>query len=129
MHHTATDADGARASLIERDANGRVLAVERDGEATRFGPTTGPVNSSKARTGDKVTRWQFDPAGRLAKQTAVHDRAHLRPGRPTAVLDLLGRDRRAVRLRPSGPPHQRRAFRWSATGAVLVTDRVVGPGH
>ncbi len=68
VQHTATDADGARASLIERDANGRVLAVERNSEATRFG-YDGACQLIEARTGDTVTRWQFDPAGRLAKQT------------------------------------------------------------
>ena len=130
--HTLGDSDGFTRTTIDRDDEGRVLRVDRDGLATTYDYDEARQLIA-ARTGGSATRWRYDPAGRLVTETTdgtttehTYDAAGqlLTTTGPdgqtlTYTYDALGR-----RTRVAGDDGSSRDLEWSATGWLgSVTDR------
>ena len=82
--HTLTDADGASRTRIERDPDGRITALDRDGVTTTYAYDqacqliearlqTNPDGSDgpdgPGGSGSSVTTWRYDAAGRLVAES------------------------------------------------------------
>ncbi|WP_375430763.1 DUF6531 domain-containing protein [uncultured Friedmanniella sp.] len=131
--HTVTDTGGATRTGIDRDPDGRILAVSRDGVETRYS-YDGACQLTEARTSGSVTRWRYDAAGRLAAESVddamvehVYDLAGqllattAADGRRTAfAYDSLGR-----RTHTSDGRGRVEEFGWSPTGHLgSITEHV-----
>ena len=126
--HTVTDGDGSTATLIRRDAEGRILQVERDGLATAYeydlaGQLTGSRTTGldgathetawrydadgrieSIRRDGEVTRCDYDAAGQLVRVSG--------PG-GTGGFSYDAAGRRVGERHPDGST---RAFEWDAGG-------------
>jgi RHS repeat-associated protein len=130
--HTVSGASGFARTLIERDDEGRVVGVDRDGVSTSYGYDEAR-QLMEARTGGSVTRWSYDAAGRLVSEStdgATTEHAYdaagqlvatTEPGgrRRTFAYDLLGR-----RTCCTDDRGRARELEWGRTGWLsAVTDR------
>jgi RHS repeat-associated protein len=140
--HTVTDADGSTRTRIDRDDDGRVVGVDRDGVTTWYDYDQA-CQLVAARLGSGVQRWTYDPAGRLVAETTgdvtvehsydaagqlllsrasdgartVHTTGH--------AYDGLGRRRRTVHA-----DGRVREFSWSELGHLnAVTDHAGDQVH
>jgi RHS repeat-associated protein len=101
--HATTGPAGTTRTSVDRDEHGRIRALTRDGETSRFDhDAAGQLVA--ARCGDSVTSWRYDRAGRLVAESRdgevvehVHDAAGqlVRSSRGDATTshtyDALGR--------------------------------------
>ncbi|WP_144760259.1 DUF6531 domain-containing protein [Curtobacterium sp. 9128] len=127
--HTTTTLDGAETTHIERDDDGRIVAVVGSDGRVEYGHDTA---GQLVRAGD--SRWEYDSAGRMVAETVggvttVHEydiagelTASVRDGlRTEYVHDGLGR-----RVRRTDADGSTTEYAWSALGylaGVVVRDR------
>ena len=143
--HTVTDADGttrgSKRTRIERDDDGRVVAIDRDGVTTSY-EYDQACQLVAARLGSGVQRWTYDPAGRLVAETTdvvtVEHRydaagqlllSRVSDGTRTVhttghAYDDLGRRRRTV-----NSDGRVREFSWSALGHLSGITDYAGAQH
>ncbi len=133
--HTVTGSGGVARTVVERDDEGRIRGVERDGVATTF-EHDAACQLVEARTGDRRTRWRYDASGRLV--TEVRDEAgdearlqlhHDAAGRLLAVEGPEGTTRHTYdevgrRVGTQLPDGRTRRLEWSSTGwlAAIVDE-------
>jgi RHS repeat-associated protein len=125
------DSDGFTRTAVDRDDEGRVVRIDRDGRTTSYDYDEA-CQLVAARTGGSAARWRYDAAGRLVGETSdgtatehAYDAAgqlvsSTSPaGRRTYAYDAVGR-----RTRVSGDDGSSRELEWSRTGWLSsVTDR------
>ncbi|HEY9290710.1 MAG TPA: DUF6531 domain-containing protein, partial [Microlunatus sp.] len=139
--HTVIDADGGSTlTTIERDDAGRIVALRTAGQVARFDHDEAcqliEARLADAHGGMRVSRWRYDPAGRLVAETVdtaagTRYREHhydaagqltetddSAVGRTEYAYDLAGR-----RIRASAADGAGREFSWTASGWLSgITD-------
>ncbi|HET8970779.1 MAG TPA: hypothetical protein VFN19_06960, partial [Candidatus Nanopelagicales bacterium] len=80
--HTLTDGEGATRTAIERDSDGRIVRVRRDDHGSSVDTTYGYdgacqlIQARTRRAGTvSLTRWRYDPAGRLVTESTLDESA------------------------------------------------------
>ena len=134
--HGLTEAGGSRRTSIDRDADGRIVAIDTtaaDGtlESARFDYDA--AHQLVGKTVDAViSRWHYDPAGRLVAETHGDrscDYGYDAAGQLTSVTDAEGTTRHQYdgsgrRLRTAFADGRVRDYAWSPTGYLAeVADR------
>ena len=128
--HTVGDSDGFTRTAIDRDDEGRVVSVDRDGVSTSYDYDEARQLVG-ARGGGTATRWRYDAAGRLVGESVdgettehAYDAAGQlvsssgTRGTRTYAYDAVGR-----RTRDSLDDGSSRELEWSRTGWLSsVTD-------
>ncbi|GAB3769477.1 DUF6531 domain-containing protein [Microlunatus parietis] len=134
--HVLTEAGGSARTAIDRDVDGRIVAIEKtaaDGsrEAARFDYDAAYQLVGQA-VGDVISRWQYDLAGRLVAEShgaQSCDYGYDAAGQLTSVTDAEGTTRHQYdgagrRLRTSFADGRVRNYSWSPTGYLAeVADR------
>ena len=134
--HTTTGEAGAGSTVIDRDTDGRIAAIARDGVSTRYGYDLAEQLTEAITDGVRQT-WAFDPNGRLVRHTsggAAETYGYDPAGRLitenrgdggaiTHAYDASGR--RIGTFRPDGTI---REYEWSATGLLSRVTDTTGSG-
>ncbi len=121
--HTVGDSDGFTRTRIERDDEGRVVRVDRNGVGTTYDYDEAR-QLVEARTGESVARWRYDASGRLVGESvdgATTTHAYDAAGQLVSTSGPAGNrayDYDAVgrRTRVSGDDGSSRELEWSRTG-------------
>ena len=130
--HTVGDRDGFTRTTIDRDDNGRVVRVDRDGTSTSYDYDEAHQLIA-VRTGGSATRWRYDTAGRLVAETTDGTSAEHTYDAAGQLVTSTGSDGRSIaytydalgrRTRVAADDGSSRELEWSATGWLgSVTDR------
>lgn len=133
--HTVTGADGSRRTRLDRDDQGRIVAIDRDGTLTRYAYDDA-CQLIEATLGADVHRWTYDSAGRLVAETADGVRLEHTYDAASQLVASRGSDGSSVthsydpvgrRVRSEHSDGRHRVFEWSETGwLAAVTDHGAG---
>jgi len=130
--HTVGDTDGFTRTTVRRDEEGRITALDRDGEGTTYSYDEA-CQLIEARTGGSVTRWRYDASGRLIEEStdgSTVEHTYDPAGQLTTTTESAGRTRThsydglGRRTGTTGNDGTSRDYRWSASGWLAgVSDR------
>ncbi|NNC11906.1 type IV secretion protein Rhs [Planctomonas sp. JC2975] len=122
--HTAVTGDETSDTVIDRDADGRISSITRDGVSTRYGYDVAEQLTELVADGVSQS-WSFDLGGRVASQTvggALESYSYDPAGQLVAVHHGDGTTTRheydpdGARTRTVLPDGTVRSYEWTATG-------------
>lgn len=123
VDHTATSGEGATRTLVERDDEGRILSIERNGEVTTY-DYDAACQLIEARVGSDSVRWRYDASGRIVKESRPDGSREFAYDAGSQLLAVKGPegterhdyDELGRRVRTTFADGSTRELGWSPTG-------------
>ncbi|GGF44869.1 hypothetical protein GCM10011519_18380 [Marmoricola endophyticus] len=123
--HSVTDVDGAVRTVVDRDDEGRILRVDRGGEATTF-DYDAARQLIASQTGDAPIRWRYDAAGRVVAESSASGDREFSYDAASQLVSVAGAegmtrhsyDEAGRRVRTEYADGRVRVLGWAPTGSL-----------
>ncbi|VXB81193.1 DUF6531 domain-containing protein [Nocardioides sp. AX2bis] len=129
--HRTADGRGATRTTVQRDDEGRILSLDRDGEVTSF-DYDAAHQVVESRTGGDAVHWRYDPSGRITSESTPQGRRDFAYDAGSQLLAVEGPegttrhayDELGRRTRTTWADGRTRDLTWSPTGwlATIVDE-------